>query len=146
MMLEYHEFSPISLAICTNAPRKEIKMDIAEIISIAAGVVGGIAVIGGVLWKLLLPNIKETIASEMVSIREIAETNTQKIRDLTARVDDLDEKKVQDYESIKKQNEILQAILTALFVILDSVEDDPKHEENAKQAKQILRKHLIGGV
>lgn len=121
-------------------------MDIVQVISAAAGVICGVGGASVIVWKVMLPHIKATVTAEMEKITEAVAGNAQKIRDITARIDDLDRKKRQDYEAIKKQQSSTQSILAALFVILELVEDTPAHAERAGKAKAALQKHLISGI
>jgi hypothetical protein len=103
-------------------------MDQIELLTTIIGVIVGAGTVAGLVWKIRLPRIDERI-------REITE-------DFDKRISELEDKKVRDYERLKRHDENDQAIMSALFAILRHLQTTNETDLMEKVTAK-LNEHLI---
>jgi uncharacterized protein YbjQ (UPF0145 family) len=102
-----------------------------QIVNVVLGMVIGLAAVGGVIWKVMLPQIKELIADRT--------SNHEK------RLAMLERNSEKDLARLDRQEAENKAMMAALFAILGHLEEGNCTGE-IKDARAELQRLLIGNI
>jgi hypothetical protein len=98
-------------------------------------ILGIVAAASAIVWKIAKPHITAVVEDAISPVRE-------SVAAIQKEVDELQQKKLKDFERLNRQEAVDRAMMAGIFAILGNLEDG-NHTGEIKAAKNKLQTFLI---
>jgi hypothetical protein len=88
-----------------------------EGLELVLGIIIGAAAVAAIMWKVLLPRIEKLIQESLAS-------NVEEHRIMLARLEELEDKKIKDYDRLKRHDRADRVIMGTLLASLKHLRTD----------------------